>query len=137
MKGNIYKKFEDTIGRNNIDTTFKDFETIKQMLYLEGNIEDLVMEYCNYQNHIIQLHKSINEIQTNINQLTSKLHSIKNRSVNQLRKEGKLGKWLMNLSTDELNHLKEIVDIDKEFRKIDDYRFYEDKKNRGKVVIQY
>ena len=137
MKGNIYKKFEDTIGRNNIDTTFKDFETIKQMLYLEGNIEDLVMEYCNYQNHIIQLHKSINEIQTNINQLTSKLHSIKNRSVNQLRKEGKLGKWLMNLSTDELNHLKEIVDIDKEFRKIDDYRFYEDKKNRSKVVIQY
>jgi len=137
MKGNIYKKFEDTIGRNNIDNTFKDFETIKQMLYLEGNIEDLVMEYCNYQNHIIQLHKSINEIQTNINQLTSKLHSIKNRSVNQLRKEGKLGKWLMNLSTDELNHLKEIVDIDKEFRKIDDYRFYEDKKNRGKVVIQY
>ena len=137
MKGNIYKKFEDTIGRNNIDNTFKDFETIKQMLYLEGNIEDLVMEYCNYQNHIIQLHKSINEIQTNINQLTSKLHSIKNRSVNQLRKEGKLGKWLMNLSTDELNHLKELVDIDKEFRKIDDYRFYEDKKNRGKVVIQY
>ena len=137
MKGNIYKKFEDTIGRNNIDTTFKDFETIKQMLYLEGNIEDLVMEYCNYQNHIIQLHKSIKEIQTNINQLTSKLQSIKNRSVTQLRKEGKLGKWLMNLSTNELNILRNIVDIDNEFKQIDEYRFNEEKKNRGRVVIQY
>jgi len=137
MKGNIYKKFEDTIGRNNIDTTFKDFETIKQMLYLEGNIEDLVMEYCNYQNHIIQLHKSIKEIQTNINQLTSKLQSIKNRSVTQLRKEGKLGKWLMNLSTNELNVLRNIVDIDNEFKQIDEYRFNEEKKNRGRVVIQY
>jgi predicted nucleic acid-binding Zn-ribbon protein len=137
MKGNIYKKFEETIGRNNIDTTFKDFETIKQMLYLEGNIEDLVMEYCNYQNHIIQLHKSIKEIQTNINQLTSKLQSIKNRSVTQLRKEGKLGKWLMNLSTNELNVLKNIVDIDNEFKQIDEYRFNEEKKNRGRVVIQY
>lgn len=137
MKGNIYKKFEDTIGRNNIDTTFKDFETIKQMLYLEGNIEDLVMEYCNYQNHIIQLNKSIKEIQTNINQLTSKLQSIKNRSVTQLRKEGKLGKWLMNLSTNELNVLRNIVDIDNEFKQIDEYRFNEEKKNRGRVVIQY
>ena len=137
MKGNIYKKFEDTIGRNNIDNTFKDFETIKQMLYLEGNIEDLVMEYCNYQNHIIQLHKSIKEIQTNINQLTSKLQSIKNRSVTQLRKEGKLGKWLMNLSTNELNVLRNIVDIDNEFKQIDEYRFNEEKKNRGRVVIQY
>ena len=57
MKGNVYKKFEDNIGRNIIDTTFKEFETIKQMLYLDGNIEDVVFEYCNYLNHIINLKK--------------------------------------------------------------------------------
>ena len=137
MKGNIYKKFEETIGRNIIDSTFRDFETIKSMLYLEGNIEDVVNEYCNYLNHILQLKKSITEIQTNINQLNGKLVSIKNRSITQLKKENKLGSWLMNLSTKELMELRGIVEIESEFKKIDDYRFNEEKKSRGRVVINY
>jgi hypothetical protein len=137
MKGNVYKKFEDNIGRNIIDTTFKEFETIKQMLYLDGNIEDVVFEYCNYLNHIINLKKSIKEMESNINQLNHKLQSVKNRSVDGLRREKKLGKWLMNLSTKELNHLRNIVNIEREFKEIDDYRFNKSKEDRGRVVIQY
>ena len=137
MKGNVYKKFEDNIGRNIIDTTFKEFETIKQMLYLDGNIEDVVFEYCNYLNHIINLKKSIREMESNINQLNHKLQSVKNRSVDGLRRENKLGKWLMNLSTKELNQLRNIVSIEREFKEIDDYRFNKSKEDRGRVVIQY
>ena len=137
MKGNVYKKFEDNIGRNIIDTTFKEFETIKQMLYLDGNIEDVVFEYCNYLNHIINLKKSIKEMESNINQLNHKLQSVKNRSVNGLKRENKLGKWLMNLSTKELNQLRNIVNIEREFKEIDDYRFNKSKEDRGRVVIQY
>lgn len=137
MKGNIYKKFEETIGRNRIDSTIKDFETIRQMLYLEGNMEDLVMEYCGILHHQFHLHKTIKEYQNSLNQLNHKLQSVKNRSVNQLRREGKLGKWLMNLSTKELNILRDIVDIDREFKEIDDYRFNEEKRKRGKTVISY
>ena len=137
MKGNVYKKFEDNIGRNIIDTTFKEFETIKQMLYLDGNIEDVVFEYCNYLNHIINLKKSIKEMESNINQLNHKLQSVKNRSVNGLKRENKLGKWLMNLSTKELNQLRNIVSIEREFKEIDDYRFNKSKEDRGRVVIQY
>jgi len=137
MKGNVYKKFEDNIGRNIIDTTFKEFETIKQMLYLDGNIEDVVFEYCNYLNHIINLKKSIKEMESNINQLNHKLQSVKNRSVDGLRRENKLGKWLMNLSTKELNQLRNIVSIEREFKEIDDYRFNKSKEDRGRVVIQY
>ena len=137
MKGNVYKKFEDNIGRNIIDTTFKEFETIKQMLYLDGNIEDVVFEYCNYLNHVINLKKSIKEMESNINQLNHKLQSVKNRSVDGLRRENKLGKWLMNLSTKELNQLRNIVSIEREFKEIDDYRFNKSKEDRGRVVIQY
>ena len=137
MKGNVYKKFEDNIGRNIIDTTFKEFEIIKQMLYLDGNIEDVVFEYCNYLNHIINLKKSIKEMESNINQLNHKLQSVKNRSVDGLRRENKLGKWLMNLSTKELNQLRNIVNIEREFKEIDDYRFNKSKEDRGRVVIQY
>ena len=137
MKGNVYKKFEDNIGRNIIDTTFKEFETIKQMLYLDGNIEDVVFEYCNYLNHIINLKNSIREMESNINQLNHKLQSVKNRSVDGLRRENKLGKWLMNLSTKELNQLRNIVSIEREFKEIDDYRFNKSKEDRGRVVIQY
>lgn len=137
MKGNVYKKFEDNIGRNIIDKTFKEFETIKQMLYLDGNIEDVVFEYCNYLNHIINLKKSITEMESNINQLNHKLQSVKNRSVDGLKRENKLSKWLMNLSTEELNHLRNIVNIEREFKEIDDYRFNKSKEDRGRLVIQY
>ena len=76
-------------------------------------------------------------MESNINQLNHKLQSVKNRSVDGLRRENKLGKWLMNLSTKELNQLRNIVSIEREFKEIDDYRFNKSKEDRGRVVIQY
>ena len=37
----------------------------------------------------------------------------------------------MNLSTKELNQLRNIVSIEREFKEIDDYRFNKSKEDRG------
>ena len=67
--------------------------------------------------------------------MEQRMVSIKNHSVNQLRKENRLLGWLDNLPTKELNDLKELVDIRLEFQQIDNKRFREKKMNTNDRVI--
>ena len=64
-------------------------------------------------------------------------YEVLNKSVLQLRSENKLGNWLNELSDKELMELKNIVDIEKEYKVISDYRFNKSKEERGRVVIKY
>ena len=43
--------------------------------------------------------------------------------------------WLNNLTTDELSRLKEVVDIENEFRAIDDQRFRNRKANSADKIM--
>ena len=136
-KGNLIRKYEDVIKRDYIIEIIRRFERIRELLFFKGDLEQLVDSYLHYDKLIDQFQKQMIQLQKDIQQLQSHKHQLINKSVLELRGEGKLVEWLNNLSTKELNELKEIVQIENEFKKIDDFRFNELKKNRGKNVIQY
>jgi hypothetical protein len=136
-KGNLIRKYEDVIKRDYITEIIRRFERIRELLFFKGDLEQLVNSYLHYDKLIDQFQKQMVQIQKDIQQLQSNKHQLINKSVLELRGDGKLMEWLNNLSTKELIELKDIVQIDGEFRKIDDYRFNESKKNRGKKVITY
>ncbi|MDC1433938.1 hypothetical protein N8147_00130 [Flavobacteriaceae bacterium] len=134
-KGLILKRFDGKLNRQFVESIIKEFEVIREKLYVDGNPTEVVSQYLNHQLHIIELKKQIKELTTNISVMEQRMVSIKNHSVDQLRKENRLLGWLDNLPTKELNDLKELVDIRLEFQQIDNKRFREKKMNTNDRVI--
>jgi len=136
-KGNLIRKYEDVIKRDYITEIIRRFERIRELLFFKGDVEQLVDSYLHYDKLIDKFQKQTTQLQKDIQQLQSHKHQLINKSILDLRRDGKLIEWLDNLSTDELVELKNIVQIEVEFKKIDDYRFNESKRNRGKTSSQY
>ena len=136
-KGNLIRKYEDVIKRDYIIEIIRRFERIRELLFFKGDLEQLVDSYLHYDKLIDQFQKQMVQLQKDIQQLQSHKHQLINKSVLELRGEGKLMEWLDNLSTKELSELKDIFQIESYFKKIDDFRFNEMKKNRDKKVITY
>jgi len=134
-KGLILKRFDGKLNRQFVESIIKEFEVIREKLYVDGNPTEVVSQYLNHQLYIIELKKQIKELTTNISVMEQRMISIKNHSVDQLRKENRLLGWLDNLPTKELNDLKELVDIRLEFQQIDNKRFREKKMNTNDRVI--
>ena len=136
-KGLILKRFDGKLNRQFIDSVIKEFEVIREKLYVDGNPTEVVSQYLNHQLHILELKNQIRELNTKITVMEQRMVGIKNHSVNQLRKDNRLLKWLDNLPTNELNQLKELVDIKLEYQLIDDKRFRERKRNNtDKTIIR-
>ena len=136
-KGNLIRKYESIIKRDYIVEIIRRFERVRELLFYKGELDKVVDGYLNYDRLINDYQKQIIQFNRDIKKLESLKFELLNKSVIELRKEGKLIEWLNNLNDNELNEIKNIVDVEGEFRKIDDYRFNESKKNRGKMVIQY
>lgn len=134
-KGLIFKRFDNKLNLEYIKTVIKDFEMIREKIYLDGNPTEVVSQYLHLQSHINGLREEIKNINSQIKNMELRMKGVKNQSINQLRKENRLMSWLNNLTTDELSRLKEVVNIEREFRAIDDQRFRNRKANNGNKVI--
>lgn len=134
-KGLVLKRFDGKLPINYINSVIKDFEMIREKIYLDGNPTEVVSQYLHSQSHINELNQQIKNIKLEIQRMENRMNEIKNHSVNQLRKDNRLLKWLNNLTQSELSILKEKVDIEREFKVIDDNRFRESKLNNSDKTI--
>lgn len=134
-KGLVFKRFDGKLNRDYIHSVIKDFEMIREKIYLDGNPTEVVTQYLHFQSHINELKKQIQNIKLEIQRMEKRMGEVKNHSVNQLRKDNRLIQWLSNLTQNELSILKEKVDIETEFRVIDDRRFRESKLNNSDKTI--
>ena len=138
-KGLVFKTFNNKLNRDFINSVIKDFEMIREKLYIDGNPTEIVIQYLYHQSHINDLTDKIKDIEREIKMMRTRMKNIRNQSVNQLRGENQLVRWLSNLTPHELSYLKEVVDIDVETQIIDDRRFKESKINNSetdKVIVR-
>ena len=137
MIGNLVRKYGSVIKRDYIESIVEKFKKVRELVFYKGDIEQIVDSYLHYDKLIDEFQKNIIQLQKDISVCKKKKYEILNSSVLRLRSEGKLGSWLNDLNESDLIELKSIVDIESEWRKIDDYRFNKMKEERGKVVINY
>ena len=137
MIGNLVRKYGSVIKRDYIESIVEKFKKVRELVFYKGDIEQIVDSYLHYDKLIDEFQKNIIQLQKDISVCKKKKYEILNSSVLRLRSEGKLGSWLNDLNESDLIELKNIVDIESEWRKIDDYRFNKMKEERGKVVINY
>ena len=137
MVGNLLRKYGDIIKRDYIEEVVKKFERVRSIIFYNGDIEQIIDSYLHYDRLINDFNINISKLKNDIEKCKKMKYEILNKSVLKLRSEGKLLEWLNELNDKDLNEIKGIVDIESEYRKIDDYRFNESKKNRGKVAINY
>lgn len=138
-KGLVFKTFNNKLNRDFINSVIKDFEMIREKLYIDGNPTEIVIQYLYHQSHINDLTDKIKDIEREIKMMRTRMKNIRNQSVNQLRGENQLVRWLSNLTPHELSYLKEVVDIEVETQIIDDRRFKESKINNSetdKVIVR-
>ena len=137
MIGNLVRKYGSVIKRDYIESIVGKFKKVRELVFYKGDIEQIVDSYLHYDKLIDEFQKNIIQLQKDISVCKKNKYEILNSSVLRLRSEGKLGSWLNDLNESDLIELKSIVDIESEWRKIDDYRFNKMKEERGKVVINY
>lgn len=137
MIGNLVRKYGSVIKRDYIESIIEKFKKVRELVFYRGDIEQIVDSYLHYDKLIDEFQKNIIQLQKDISVCKKKKYEILNSSVLRLRSEGKLGSWLNDLNETDLIELKNIVDIESEWRQIDEYRFNEKKKDRGRVVINY
>ena len=137
MIGNLVRKYGSVIKRDYIESIVEKFKKVRELVFYKGDIEQIVDSYLHYDKLIDEFQKNIIQLQKDISVCKKNKYEILNSSVLRLRSEGKLGSWLNDLNESDLIELKSIVDIESEWRKIDDYRFNKMKEERGKVVINY
>ena len=137
MIGNLVRKYGSVIKRDYIESIVEKFKKVRELVFYRGDIEQIVDSYLHYDKLIDEFQKNIIQLQKDISVCKKNKYEILNSSVLRLRSEGKLGSWLNDLNESDLIELKSIVDIESEWRKIDDYRFNKMKEDRGKVVINY
>ena len=133
-KGNIYKKYEDIIRRDYIGEVIKRFERVRELLFYKGNLNDVVDGYLNYDRMINDINSQIKRMNDEKRIIEERKFELLNRSVLELRKEGKLIDWLDRLEINELRELKNIVKIDYEYKVVDDKKLNELKMIRGNKI---
>lgn len=133
-KGNIYKKYEDIIRRDYIGEVIKRFERVRELLFYKGNLNDVVDGYLNYDRMINDINTQIKRMNNEKKIIEDRKFELLNRSVLELRKEGKLIDWLDRLEINELRELKNIVKIDYEYKLVDDKKLNELKMIRGNKI---
>ena len=133
-KGNIYKKYEDIIRRDYIGEVIKRFERVRELLFYKGNLNDVVDGYLNYDRMINDINSQIKRMNDEKRIIEDRKFELLNRSVLELRKEGKLIDWLDRLEINELRELKNIVKIDYEYKVVDDKKLNELKMIRGNKI---
>ena len=119
-----------------IDRVIKNFQTISNLLYDDRNKEQVIDLYLSHEVNKRNKMKLIKQFKEDIELETMKQKSLYNRPIEVLRNEGKLYKLLQNLTMDEVNWLRDKVDINPEFERLDRERFEEMKRNRGTSVGQ-
>ena len=125
------------IQRKYIEGMFNKFNIVRSILFFNGDMQQIMDGYLHYDKLIIKFNNNIQQIKNNIANCQKQKFEILNKSVLQLKSENKLGSW-MNESTDsDLNEIKNILDVEKEYKLIIDYRFNKAREERGKVHITY
>lgn len=119
-----------------IDRVIKNFQTISNLLYDDRNKEQVIDLYLSHEVNKRNKMKLIKQFKEDIELETMKQKSLYNRPIEVLRNEGKLYKLLQNLTMEEVNWLRDKVDINLEFERLDRERFEEMKRNRGTSVGQ-
>ena len=114
----------------------KNFQTISNLLYDDRNKEQVIDLYLSHEVNKRNKMKLIKQFKEDIELETMKQKSLYNRPIEVLRNEGKLYKLLQNLTMEEVNWLRDKVDINLEFERLDRERFEEMKRNRGTSVGQ-
>ena len=137
MVGNLVRKFENKLKRSYIEEIVNKFNKVRSILFYKGDIEQIVGSYLHYDKLIMEFNTNIQQLNRDIERCKQMKYEVLNKSVLQLRSENKLGSWLNELTDKELLELKNIVDIEKEYKIIDDYRFNKMKEERGRVSIKY
>jgi|GEM_PF-3014693 hypothetical protein len=137
MVGSLLRKFEGKLKRSYIEEIVNKFNKVRSILFYKGDIEQIVGSYLHYDKLIFEFTNNIQQLNRDIERCKQMKYEVLNKSVLQLRSENKLGNWLNELSDKELMELKNIVDIEKEYKVISDYRFNKSKEERGRVVIKY
>ena len=137
MVGNLVRKFENKLKRSYIEEIVNKFNKVRSILFYKGDIEQIVGSYLHYDKLIMEFNTNIQQLNRDIERCKKMKYEVLNKSVLQLRSENKLGSWLNELTDKELLELKNIVDIEKEYKIIDDYRFNKMKEERGRVSIKY
>ena len=137
MVGNLVRKYGSIIRRDYIEDVVKKFERVRSIIFYNGDIEQIVDSYLHYDRLINDFNNNISKLKNDIEKCKKMKYEILNKSVLKLRSEGKLLEWLNELNDKDLNEIKGIVDIESEFKRIDDFRFNESKKNRSKIAINY
>ena len=134
-RNNILIKWENSFKREYILEVISNFEYIRNILFDDRNIEDVINSYLLYEDLKNKKLEVINNFKSELNNIDRKKDDLINYSVNKLRYERKLKDWLKNINLNELYKLKNIVDIGREFNEVDKYKFEEEKLNRGKNVV--
>ena len=134
-KGKIVEFYKDKLDTNLIFKTYKEFNLIRDLLYVSGNLDETVGKYLHLESLQKQNQIQIQNIQKDNQKIRKVMFDLKNQTITELRQSKKLYEWLNNLNDDDLFQLKQIVDIETEFKEISDFRFNESKKNRGKVYV--
>lgn len=132
-KGNLIRKYEGLFERNYINEVIKKFEKIRELLFYKEDLNKTIDQYLNYDKIVCEFNTSIKNLLGDIRKVENLKFELLNKSIIELRREGKLFDWLNNLNNNELMELKNIVNIDIEWRELDNYRFNESKKNRGQI----
>lgn len=136
-RNNVVRVFENFINKNYILSVIEKFLRVRELIFYRGDLEKIVENYLNFDKCIIENKKQIQKLNDEMNYYEKLKFELLNRTVIDLRRENKLVNWLDNLNMEELNELKNIVSIENEFKKIDNYRFNKSKSERGKLEFEY
>ena len=137
MIGNLVRKYQDILQRKYIEEITNKFNIVRSILFYNGDIEQIIDSYLHYDKLIIEFNNNIQQIKDNIANCQKQKFEILNKSVLQLKNENRLGSWMNELTDADLNQIKNILDVEKEYKLISDYRFNKAKEERGKVHITY
>ena len=133
----IERKYRDILKTEYIVETIRKFERIRSIMFIRGDIEQMVNSYLHYDKLILDFNKDIESIKKDIDKCNQQKYSLINHSILQLKSEGKLMDWLNKINEKELIELKSLCDIEVEFKEIDRYNFFREKEIRNGKVKHY
>lgn len=131
----LYFKFSDKLGKRKIDEVVEIFYRIKEIVFLDGNVDDLIESYCYGLVEMVSIDDRIRSLREEKMKIFNSIEGIKNRGIDKLRYNGELERWLMKLDDKELSELNNLVDIKKEYYDVDKKKFILKKSNSNKKVF--
>ena len=136
MNNKIIDKFGGYFSREYINDVIRKFKRVRDLVFFNGEIEQLINSYLHYDKLIIDFDKQIKSIEEDKRKVLKYKRDIINISINGLRSRNKLVEWLDNLSMDEINELRNIVEIEEEYKLVDEKRFRERKSDIKEKIYQ-